>query len=81
MATLTNTLKKANKVSAVKEVSGRYTFIHKGFEISFRRNGGYDEACNFYTKKVGYNDDIMTDYFCGTFHDNLSQAIRFVDNY
>jgi hypothetical protein len=81
MATLTNTIKKANKVTGQEpKMDGMfYTYLYKGYEVSFAKNGSSDYATNFYTKRANLKDDIYTDYFAGTFHDNISQAFKFVD--
>jgi hypothetical protein len=81
MATLTNTIKRANKATNSKpQKSGQfYTYNYKGYELSFAQNGSSDEATCFYTKRANLKDDITTDYFAGTFHDNVSQAIKFID--
>lgn len=82
MATLTNTIKKATKFNngvAPKYTGCEYVFVYKGYEVSFHRNGREDSATCFYTKRKGDKDDIITDYFCGTFHDNLTQAVKFID--
>lgn len=46
--------------------------------IEFAKNGHSEEITCIRTKRVTEEDDTMTDYFCGIWHDNLSQAIRFV---
>lgn len=81
MATLTNTIKKANKVTnSTPVVEGQfYNYLYKGYVVSFAKNGSEDQATNFYTKRSNLNDDMQSDYFAGTFHDNISQAFRFVD--
>lgn len=78
--TLTNAIKKAEKATGQKATKqGQfYTFTLLGSTISFAQNGRSDQATNFYTKRVGPQDDITTDYFAGTFHDNLTQAIDFI---
>ena len=35
-----------------------------------------DEAICLYVKPRKYEDDITTDYYCGTFHDTIKIAIR-----
>ena len=80
--TLTNAIKKAEKVTNQKpRIEGQFRkFDYKGFELSFAQNGRADEATNFYTRRHGNKDDLQTDYFAGTFHDNLSQAFKFMDH-
>jgi hypothetical protein len=78
---LTNAIKKATsilKVTPVIENGRSYKYIFNGHELSFFQNGRADEATCFYTRPLGQEDDITTDYFAGTFHDNLTQAINFI---
>ena len=81
--TLTNAIKKAEKITGAKAtIKGQHRYFeYKGFVLSFAQNGRYDEAANFYTRRKGQEDDLMTDYFAGTFHDNLTQAIDFINRY
>jgi len=81
MATLTNSIKKAEKLSGstVRIAGHLYCFDYKGYSISFFQNGRDDEATNFYTRRDDMQDDHQSDYFAGTFHDNITQAFRFVD--
>lgn len=81
--TLTNAIKKAEKITGqTPSIEGQfYIFYYKGHTISFAQNGRYDEATNFYTKRIGAKDELISDYFAGTFHENLSQAFKFLNNY
>lgn len=82
MATLTNTIKKAEKISgqAMQRAGAFYFVMYKGYSVQFSQNGRYDEADGFYTtNKTRTEDDHNSDYWPGTFHDNLTQAFRFVD--
>lgn len=81
--TLTNAIKKAEKVTGQKaQVNGQHRYFeYKGFVLSFAQNGRYDEATCFYTRRKGQHDDLMTDYFAGTFHNNLTQAINFINQH
>jgi len=49
--------------------------------IEFVQNGGSDEIVCIRTKRENERDDSMTDYFPGTWHDNITQAIKFVGAY
>jgi hypothetical protein len=81
MATLTSAIKKAKKITGMEPIiSGQFFYFdYKGYEVSFAQNGNSDSATCFYTKRIGQKDDYQSDYFCGTFHDNLTQAFRFLD--
>lgn len=83
--TLSNTIKKAERLSGQK-IQTNYNNLHwveyKNYTVSFYPNGRMAEdveATNFYTKKIGYADDYMNDYFAGTFHDNITKAFKFLD--
>lgn len=81
MATLTNAIKKANKItgSQPKKDGQFFSCLYKGYEVSFAQNGNMDDVTCIYTKKATAKDDITTDYFAGTFHDNITKAFKFVD--
>lgn len=87
MATLINTIKKAEKLSGQKvRVNGQtHSVTYKGETVQFMANGRIEAgtiAVCFYTfKHARTEDDMNSDYFPGTFHDNLSQAFRFLDSY
>jgi hypothetical protein len=79
------TIKKAEKLSGkkIQKNSVNQFFVdYKNYTISFFCNGrleaGAESTC-FYTKKHGTHDDMTTDYFAGTFHENITQAFKFVD--
>lgn len=85
MANLFNTIKKAEKLSGTKHTKDGqfYSVKYKGWNIQFACNGRLEptsEATNYYTKKNGsIEDDTRSDYFGGTFHDNISQCFKFID--
>ena len=80
--TPTNAIKKATKLSGSKPfISGQfYNFPYKGYNVSFAQNGTENQATCFYTKRNDLDDDMMTDYFAGTFHDNITQCFKFIDS-
>lgn len=75
---LSNAIKKLEKVSenGVKQDGQIYSGLINGQVVSFSQNGREDSAVCFHVKAVGEKSDSMTDYFPGSFCDNLSQAIR-----
>lgn len=81
---LTAAIKKAQKITGQEPIKNGqfYFFSYKGHSISFAVNGRLSpdaDATNYKTSRNGQEDDVMTDYFCGTFHDNLSQAFKFIE--
>ena len=58
-----------------------YSAIYKNEVLSFYQNGRSNEITCINTARVGDVSDSMTDYHAGVFHDNISQAIRFIQNY
>ena len=83
MSTISNSIKKAEKLSGgTVQIKDRLHFVnYKGFQISFFPNGRIEDnqATNFYTRRIDLQDDHQTDYFAGTFHDNITQCFKFVD--
>lgn len=85
--TLTNTIKKAEKLSGVKVYKNGlfYVVIYKGYTVSFAANGREEEgveSTNFYTQRESVTrteDDRNSDYFHGTFHQNITQCFKFID--
>jgi len=81
--TTANAEKKLAKLTGEKVLrDGRTSYvIYKGHVVSFgnQRNNGEETASMFHTRRVNDHSDPMTDYFAGTFHKNLNQAIRFID--
>jgi hypothetical protein len=80
---VTSAIKKAEKATGVKaeKVGQFYYFTVGSQELSFAVNGREDENSNITcikTNRVGQKDDAMTDYFCGTYHDNLTKALKFI---
>lgn len=77
-----NAIKKLEKNGfEVEEFKGRGNDKYRGtrgdWVISFFRNGGDSgEAVNFRVRRKDDHDDIMSDYFAGSFTDNITQAIR-----
>lgn len=81
MATLKNTIKKAAKIAPVQNNGNSYWIEIGGQVVGWMKNGTYDEAVCFHTMRVGEKSDSMTDYFPQTWHDNITQAIRFAQRY
>lgn len=74
-----NAIKKLEKAGfTVQENSGRFVARNSGHrQIEFLRNGRSEEITCIHTRKIGEQDDSMTDYFAGIWHDNITQAIKF----
>jgi hypothetical protein len=87
MATLANTIKKAEKISGQKiqkNDNNEFWIIYKEYTVSFYCNGKLDmingEATCFYTSKSARTyEDVVQEYWPGCFHDNLSQCFKHID--
>lgn len=76
MAKLSYALKRMEKVGEVYK-AGPFYEVRVGREIiRVTGNGGNDDIATINVRRVNDNDDIMTDYFAGSYYDNISQAIR-----
>jgi hypothetical protein len=81
-------MKIQNAINKVQKITGAnclksgqfYYFSFNGHVLSFAQNGTDDSITCIHTKRNNEKDDIMTDYFCGTFHDNITQAVKFIQN-
>jgi hypothetical protein len=79
--TITNAYKKLIKAGfTVLNVSGSFTAAHAASNrvIEFHRNGGSDNVTCIRSRRISDKDDAMSDYFAGSWHDNLTQAIKLV---
>jgi len=79
--------KKLEKLTGKKvNVNGnglRWVKLNNGYIISFSNNGRLtetSEAVCFYTRHEDLKDDSLSDYFAGSFHDNLTQAVKYALN-
>ena len=76
---LTNAIKKLSKFGEVQQ-NGQLFWVQKNQKvIEFMANGKINNNTNITCIRVRYakdEDDTMTDYFSGTWCDNLTQAIR-----
>lgn len=85
--TLSNTIKKAEKLAAAKVMNvdgtGQFFVSYKGYHISFIANGriedNLDAICFYVSNKSRTEDDMNSDYWPGTFWDNLTQCFKSVD--
>ena len=76
MAKLSYALNRMEKVGEVYK-AGPFYEVQVGKEIiRVSGNGGNDDIATINVRRVNDNDDIMTDYFAGSYYDNISQAIR-----
>jgi hypothetical protein len=83
---LSKTIAKAEKLSGqkCKEFSdyGIFSVTYKGYLVEIYANGRIaddKEPALFTTTKIGYKVDTLSDYFPGTYHDNLTQCFKFID--
>jgi len=86
MATLKNTIKKAEKLSGekIQKNENNLHFVnYKGYSVSFYPNGRMAEnveSTNFYTtKEERTENDHQSDYFPGCFHENITQCFSHID--
>lgn len=85
MATIKYVNAKAEKLTGnpVKKNDNNQHWVEfKGYTISWYCNGRYDingAAVCFYAKRIGDKDDYQSDYFAGTFLDNIKKAVDFVN--
>jgi hypothetical protein len=65
-----------------KNGSYKWSFEHNGYEGSFSVNGihGHDpaaldgDACLYHVRGVNDHSDLQSDYFAGSFRDNITQV-------
>lgn len=82
---LSKTIQKAEKLTgnAVRSAGQSFFVKHGDYTLSFCANGRVEEdndAICFYTaKKARSEDDMNSDYWPGIFHDNLTQAFKFIN--
>jgi hypothetical protein len=78
-------IKKIEKYLGVKVTNdrGRFTFYYEDEVGSFLANGGADDpnimeadACNWHRRSRNDRSDAMTDYFAGSFRDNVTQLLH-----
>jgi hypothetical protein len=77
--TTTNAAKKLTKAGfTVSEIKGSFQASHPAtaYIIEYIRNGGSDNIICINVRRANDKDDSMTDYFAGTWVDNITQAIR-----
>ena len=62
------------------EISDRKAWVSHGENIlSFWvKNGGEDHCHGWHTRRQNDHSDLMTDYFAGTYHSNLTQALSWL---
>jgi hypothetical protein len=78
--TITKAIAKIEKNLNVKvqKLDHLYFATYGTRTISFFQNGREDQITCIKTGNINDRDDSQSDYFAGTYHDNISQAIRFV---
>jgi hypothetical protein len=62
------------------QISDRKAWVSHGENIlSFWvKNGGEDYCHGWHTRRQNDHSDLMTDYFAGTYHSNLTQALSWL---
>ena len=79
---LENAIKKIEKRlgKGCVDISDRKAWVeHEGTILSFWvKNGGEDHCHGWHTRRHNDHSDLMTDYFAGTFHSNLTQALSWL---
>jgi len=79
---LENAIKKIEKRlgKGCVDISDRKAWVeHEGTILSFWvKNGGEDHCHGWHTRRHNDHSDLMTDYFAGTFHNNLTQALSWL---
>lgn len=73
---LANAIKKLGTFAPVAEENGRYYATRNGHTISFLKNGVDGITC-CHSRRNSEKDDLQSDYFAGSYFDNLTQAINF----
>lgn len=81
MAKLTNVLAKCKKITGMdaEKIGMFHVFNYNGYSIEISQNGTEDWVSLIYVKRQGLEDDIRSDYFAGTFFENITQAFRYID--
>ena len=79
---LENAIKKIEKRlgKGCVDISDRKAWVsHGGNILSFWVKNGREDHCHgWHTRRHDDHSDLMTDYFAGTFHDNLTQALSWL---
>ena len=78
--TISNAIAKVYKRTKTNPtINGQeYSFIFGNEVLSFFKNGRSDEITCINTRRVGDESNPMIDYHAGTFHDNISRALKFI---
>ncbi len=78
---LTNALVKLDKIGGSHRDmgNGMYGTTYKGYEISFICNTSMDAIDCIYLRKLGHEDEPITDYLAGSFRDTLTAAVATID--
>jgi hypothetical protein len=83
--TVANAIKKLSKYGTVKVDDTKKHYIHyRGYEVSFRPNGALTPDASItceHTRQIGEESDINSDYFAGSYWNNLTQALKYVEQY
>ena len=71
-------IKKGLDISIEKTDYGVYYGEYKNYIISFMNNGGQDNVTCISTRKKNDLPDSQSDYYPQCWHNNITQAIKFL---
>jgi hypothetical protein len=77
---ITNAIKKLEKAGYSVTNSGMIFVASRENQsrvIEFIRNGGSDEIAVIKVRGINDENDPMTDYYCGSYMDTITQAMRY----
>jgi hypothetical protein len=78
--TISNAIAKiSKKTNSNPTVKGQeYSFTFGRYILSFYQNGRYDEITCINTRRIGDESNSMVDYHAGTYHDNITRALKYI---
>ncbi len=78
---LTNALARLDRIGGSHRDMGNGMFgtTYKGYEISFICTNGMDAIDCIYLRKLGHEDEPISDYLAGSFRSTLAAAVATID--